>query len=178
MMTLTVLRSARRLLVTGLVAATAAVGMASATPATATATAPTTALVTTAAQAVSPSLDSGYYEKRVQYWINVRRQQHGLGTLRLATCTDNVAEHWSSYLASTNSFYHQSMSTILNKCNAYYAGETLGRGSISPKRLVYLWMHSAEHRPILLSHYPRRIGIGAYPDSYGQWVVAADFMRF
>ena len=168
-----VLRPARRVLFSALATAFAAAGVATVAPSAATATAATT----TAASAF-PALSSDTYEQRVQRWINVRRSNHGLGKLRLQSCTDRVAEHWGSYLASNDAFFHQSMGTILNKCNAYYAGETLGRGSISPKRLVYLWMHSPEHRAILLSKYPRRVGIGAYPDRYGQWVVAADFTRF
>jgi uncharacterized protein YkwD len=134
--------------------------------------------VTASSTALAPAMATSSYEKQVQYWINVRRAHHGLHKLRLASCTDAVAERWGEHLASTDTFYHQSMTTILDKCNAYYAGETLGRGAITPKRLVYLWMHSPEHRHVLLSKYPRRIGIGAYPDRFGEWVVAADFMRF
>jgi len=182
MMTLhRVLRTARRTIVSILVTGSVAVAVAGQTG-TQTATvaqAPAHATRSVAsAYAASPALDRAYYEKRVQYWINVRRHEHGLSALKLATCTDAVADKWGSYLAATDSFYHQSMGTIMNKCNAYYAGETLGRGSITPKRLIYLWMHSPEHRAVLLSHYPRRVGIGAFPNSRGEWVVAADFMKF
>jgi uncharacterized protein YkwD len=168
-----VLRRAHRTLVTALAAAVAGLALTSVslTPATAAVT-PTSAVM------VSPAIGTSSYENRVQHWINVRRSHHGLHTLRVASCTDQVAENWGRYLAVNDEFFHQSMTTILNKCNAYYAGETLGRGAISPKRLVYLWMHSPEHRQVLLSKYPRRIGIGAYPDAFGEWVVAADFMRF
>ncbi len=166
------LRSARRTLAALLVSLVAAAGMASMSSTTAT------AVTVTSSVSASPAMGTSHYEKKVQYWVNVRRAHHGLRKLRLASCTDAVAERWGSYLASTDQFFHQSMSTILNKCNAYYAGETLGRGAITPKRLVRMWMHSPEHRHILLSHYPRRIGIGAYPDRYGEWVVAADFMKF
>lgn len=165
------LRPVRRTLVGVALAAVAATGLVPV--GTTAASASTSALA-----AASPAMTTDSYEQQVQYWINVRRSQHGLGRLTLASCTDNVAENWGSYLASTGKFEHQSMTTILNRCNAYYAGETLGRGMISPKRLVYLWMHSPEHRIVLLSHNARRIGIGAYPDRLGEWVVAADFMRF
>jgi uncharacterized protein YkwD len=43
--------------------------------------------------------------------------------------------------------------------------------------MVQLWMNSDGHRHILLSRYPNRIGIGAYQDSRGDWLVAADFAR-
>ncbi len=70
------------------------------------------------------------------------------------------------------------MGSVLDKCNAQYAGETLGRGSMSPRKLVRMWMHSPGHREILLTPKARRIGIGATPDSSGGWVVAANFVRF
>ncbi|HET7387776.1 MAG TPA: CAP domain-containing protein [Nocardioidaceae bacterium] len=170
------LRPVRRALVTALVATTAVAGV-TATGSTTHDSSSGTRAVAASYVEVSPSLGTSTYERRVQHWINVRRGQHGLGKLRISHCTDRIAERWGRHLAVNDEFYHQSMSRILNRCNAYYAGETLGRGAISPKHLVYLWMHSPEHRHILLSHYPTRIGIGAYPDRFGEWVVAADFMR-
>jgi uncharacterized protein YkwD len=172
MMTLTrLLRPAHRSLFAVLLTALTATALAGPTPAA-------TAVTATASVSAYPVMSTGSYERNVQHWINVRRVNRGLHRLRIADCTDNVAERWGRYLATNDEFYHQSMSTILNRCDASYAGETLGRGAISPKRLVRMWMHSPTHRSILLSRHPRRLGIGAYPDSYGQWVVAADFMRF
>lgn len=133
--------------------------------------------VTASSVALAPAMAPDSYEKQVQYWINVRRAHHGLRHLRVASCIDRVAERWGEHLATTDTFYHQSMNAVLDTCHAHYAGETLGRGAITPKRLVYLWMHSPEHRHVLLSKYPRRIGIGAFPDRFGEWVVAADFMK-
>jgi len=126
----------------------------------------------------SPAMARSTYERRVQFWINRRRHQHGLHRLKYASCTDRVAERWGKHLALNDAFRHQSMMRILLKCDAYYAGETLGRGAITPRRLVYLWMHSPEHREVLLSSHAHRIGIGCYPDRYGRWVTAVDFMQF
>jgi uncharacterized protein YkwD len=70
------------------------------------------------------------------------------------------------------------MDALMERCDAYYAGETLARGSVGPRRVVTLWMHSPSHRAVLLNPRPRRIGVGATPDVYGRWVVAADFMHF
>jgi uncharacterized protein YkwD len=164
------LRPVRRTFVAAVLTAVAATGLVSAGTATSASA--------SAVAAASPAMTTDSYEQQVQYWINVRRTQHGLGRLTLAGCPDNVAESWGSYLAATGKFEHQSMTTVLNDCHAYYAGETLGRGAISPKRLVYLWMHSPAHRDVLLSPHARRIGIGAFPDRLGQWVVAAEFMKF
>lgn len=131
-----------------------------------------------AASSAALSMSAGTYEAKVQYWVNVKRSKHGLGKLQLQSCTDGTAERWAQHLAATDSFYHQDMGNILNTCNAYYAGETLGRGAISPHRLVYLWMHSPAHRHVLLSKYAKRIGVGSYVDSHGQWVTAANFTKF
>lgn len=173
-----VLRPARKILTTALVTVLTAAGAAAAVPSTASAApAPATfSLATT--RAASPAFSTTFYEQQVQYWVNVKRKQHHLRALTLASCTDSAAERWSAYLATNDAFYHQSMTALLNRCHAYYAGETLGRGSITPRTLVTMWMNSAPHRRVLLSSSPRRIGVGAVPNARGEWVVAANFMRF
>lgn len=135
--------------------------------------------VSSPAQAASAAMQmsADTYESRVQYHVNKKRAARGLPRLRLESCTDGTAERWASHLASTGEFYHQSMMTIINKCDAYYAGETLGRGAISPKKLVYLWMNSPAHKDVLLSRHARRIGVGSYLAN-GQWVTAANFTKF
>jgi uncharacterized protein YkwD len=139
------------------------------------------AIVTTApanADGRVTSLSSETYELKVQQRINERRAQHGLRKLSLEPCTDGTAERWAQKLAETNAFYHQSMGDIIDRCDAFYAGETLGKGAISPNRLVRLWMQSPPHRKVLLSKRAKRIGVGAYADSTGAWVTAANFTRF
>ena len=123
------------------------------------------------------SLSSRTYENRVQKWINYEREKRGLSHLRVQRCTDRSAEQWARYLASRDAFYHQSMGRLLNRCDAYYAGETLGRGSIWPRRLVTMWMNSPPHRAVLLSRYAKRVGIGAVKDGHGQWLTAANFTQ-
>jgi uncharacterized protein YkwD len=130
------------------------------------------------AQSASPALGTSDYEHRTLRQINRVRHNHHLRRLTFQSCANRVANRWSAHLASTNTFYHQSMTRLLKRCNAHYAGETLGIGSVTPRKLVSMWMHSAPHRHILLSKAPRRIGIGATPNSNGQWVTAANFFRF
>ena len=170
-----VMRPARRIAATALVTVVSAAGMSAAAPSPSTAAPSPVAM---APRAASPALSETVYERRVQDWVNVSRRQHGLRALRLAACTDAAAERWSSYLAAHNAFYHQAIGRLLERCHASYAGETLGRGTITPRRLVSMWMHSPAHRHVLLSKSPRRIGIGAVPTATGEWVVAAEFMRF
>ena len=173
-----VLRPALKILTTTLVTVVTVAGVASGPSTSTAAPAKASSVKLVAAHAVFPAYSDAYYEQGVQYWVNVQRKRHGLRPLKFASCTDAVAEHWSSVLAGTGSFYHQSMTRLLNRCNAYYAGETLGRGAITPKTLVTMWMHSAPHRHVLMSKSPTRIGIGATPNANGEWVVAANFMRF
>lgn len=140
--------------------------------------APATAAQTTTLTATTVMSAPDTYEQQVQRLVNVRRANHGLPRLRLASCADASAERWSRYLAANHAFFHQSMSELLRRCNAVYAGETLGRGTMPPRMLVQMWMQSPGHRAILLSPKSRRIGIGATPDATGKWVVAANFLRF
>lgn len=135
---------------------------------------PPPAAAATAVMRIAP--DS--YEKKVRYWVNVRRKNKGLRPVRFATCPTRTARRWSRHLASTDQFYHQPMKRVLNRCQARYAGETLALGRIRPRRTVRLWMQSPPHRKILLSRRARRIGIGAKADSHGRWVVTANFVRF
>lgn len=118
------------------------------------------------------------YERHVVAVINAVRHRHHLGALRFASCTQGVATRWSARLASTDTFAHQSMQRLLARCHARYVGETLGRGAISPGTLVSMWMASPPHHHILMSASPRRIGVGATRNARGEWVVAANFMRF
>lgn len=158
-----------KFLVSAVVTALTGTGLAMSVPAPATAV----PVQTSRPSSLAPST----YESRVQRLINVRRSNHGLRALRYQRCSDGTAERWSRHLARTDLFYHQSMTTVLNSCNARYAGETLGRGSIAPRRLVRMWMRSPGHRAVLLTTHARRIGIGAKRDGQGQWVVAANFIR-
>jgi uncharacterized protein YkwD len=166
--------SARRLFLALLTTSLVAAG--TVTTAVAPAQALQTQTLTMAATRTATSPD--VYERRVQRLVNHRRDAHGLRRLRMATCPDTVAEGWSRFLASNNEFFHQSMTDVLNQCNARYAGETLGRGSMTPRKLVRMWMESPGHRAVLLSTKSRRIGVGATPDAFGRWVVAANFVRF
>jgi uncharacterized protein YkwD len=164
----------RQRLITGLLAVLAgllALGLLSAVPATA-ATAAQTSTQTSAAAAADD------YELRLLRRMNRVRVNHGLPRVRRAACAEQVAQRWSSHLAATNLFFHQSMGDLLDKCSATYAGETLGRGTMTPRRLVRMWLDSPPHRAVLLSDKPRRIGLGTTMDNSGRWVIAANFMRF
>jgi uncharacterized protein YkwD len=174
-----VLRLVQRVLAAVAVTVVAVVGV-TAGPSTTTTASDAVASPALELSAVSarPAYSTTTYESQVKYYVNVERRKRGLPALRWASCTDAAAERWASYLASHNAFYHQSMTSLLRRCNARYAGETLAKGNITPRTLVTMWMNSPAHRHVMLSTSPRRIGIGAVPNSHGQWVVAANYMRF
>ena len=140
--------------------------------------APASAVQSQAAVVTTTAVAPDTYEKRVQRMVNRRRAQHDLRRLRVASCAKEVAQEWSTYLARNDLFVHRSMTEVLDRCDASYAGETLGRGTMSPRKLVRMWMNSPGHRAVLLSRKSRRIGVGATPDASGRWVVAANFIRF
>ncbi len=136
-----------------------------------------TARTTTAASGATSRMSADTYEQRVQYFVNRKRAAHGLRPLRFESCTDGAAERWALQLAARGTLVHQSAGDIMDTCNAYYAGETLGQGTFGPRGLVKSWMRSSLHRSVLLSKHARRIGVGTALTGSGQWVTAADFTK-
>jgi len=134
---------------------------------------PTSSTVHPSAASSSPS---DRFESRLRAVIDDRRADHGLRPLRAHRCTDRVAERWGAHLASTGAFEHQSLSPLLGRCGARWAGETLAYGRVTPRQMVRMWLRSDGHRAILLSRQATHVGIGAARDARG-WVVAADFTR-
>lgn len=157
-----------------LFASVVVLGLALATVAPPATAVQTPAAVLSDATSVAPDV----YERRVQRLVNRRRANRDVPRLRVAACPERVAQEWSTFLALNGLFEHRSMTEVLDRCDARYAGETLGRGSMSPRKLVRMWMRSPDHRAVLLSPKSRRIGVGATTDLFGRWVVAANFIRF
>ena len=182
----TVLRRMHQVLATTAVAAVSAaclvsapsVSTSAAGSAPASASSFSSADIEVAAASAYPAFSAADFEHRVLHFINVARHRHHLRLLTSASCAEHLASRWSNHLAATDSFYHQSMPRLLRVCHAHYVGETLGRGMVGPRTLVSMWLHSPPHRHILLDTRPRHVGIGATPDGAGDWVVAADLLRF
>lgn len=116
------------------------------------------------------------YEQRIALQINEVRQAHDKARLRHGRCIDRVAERWVQAIATAGTLVHQEMTYIVDRCNAVYAGEILGKGSITPKRMTRLWMQSDKHRSVILNSQSRRIGVGAIRKE-GNWWVVVDFLR-
>jgi uncharacterized protein YkwD len=129
------------------------------------------------AQAYTPSpATRAAYQARVIQQINVIRLRSGRHSVTPSYCPTWFAAHWAWHLASTWTFYHQSMYPILGVCRANVAAENLARGNVSADAIVAAWMASPGHRANILDGRLNRIGVAAYY-TRGQWVVAADFTR-
>ena len=129
------------------------------------------------AEAYTPSAAvKAAYQARVIQLVNAQRAKYHRGGLTSTFCPRWYATRWSYHLATTGRFYHQSMYPILRTCRARVAAENLGRGNVSPERMVAAWMASPGHRANILDGRLTRIGVAAYYVR-GQWTIATDFTR-
>ena len=115
------------------------------------------------------------YESKILYWTNVQRRSHGVRPLRAAACADRFAESWGRHLARTSSFYHQGLTPILRTCRQRAAGENIGRGNVSARTMVAMWMRSPGHRANLLDGTYTRLGVGAAYSGSGRLYTVQDF---
>ena len=138
---------------------------------------PAVVMAAPSAQAYAPSATTrASYDARVIQQINLIRVRAGRSSLRYTYCPAWFASHWAYHLASTWSFYHQSMYPILRVCGATVAAENLARGNVGASAIVAAWMASPGHRANILDGRLNRVGVHAVYAG-GQWVVAADFTR-
>ena len=138
---------------------------------------PAVVLAAPSAEAYTPSAAvKAAYQTRVIQLVNAQRAMYHRGGLLPTYCPGWYATHWSYYLATSGQFYHQSMYPILRTCRATVAAENLGRGNVSPERMVAAWMASPGHRANILDGRLTRIGVAAYFVN-GQWTIATDFTR-
>ena len=126
--------------------------------------------------------------------INRRRAHHGMRRLHGSVSLATAAQEHSDAMASMNFFSHDGDDgTPVSRAQAagYTAGasnwglgENLEWGSgkaASPRSIVNGWMHSAEHRTVMLSRRFRQVGIGVTqgspmsPDVQNAAMFTADF---
>ena len=123
------------------------------------------------------TLDIDLYETRVLRLVNQRRAAHGRTPVRrINGCVDRLSESWAGHLAATGDFLHRDQMTVLNRCHMHWAGEALARGTaMLPTGAVTAWMHSPEHRAVLLKRRANRAGLGVRLDSQGRIVLVLNF---
>ena len=106
--------------------------------------------------------------------INAERRAHGLAELRVDPRLSLAARRHSLDMVRRRYFAHVEPSGIdpagrvrrtgyLSGAGRWLVGETLAWGwgaGASPDRIVQAWMHSPEHRRVLLRPRYRELGVG------------------
>jgi uncharacterized protein YkwD len=116
------------------------------------------------------------YEASILYWTNVQRKKHGVRPLTAGACVERYAESWARHLGSRNVYRHQRLGPIMRNCHKNRAAENIGRGRVSAKRMVSMWMHSSGHRKNLLNPRYRHLGIGSVYAGGGTLYTVQDFV--
>ena len=127
--------------------------------------------------ALDPLLHLTEFENRVVFRINQHRRAAGLAPVRwFGSCIDGYAERWAGHLAATGAFQHRDQTKILNGCDLTWVGETLVRGTaITPGDVVNAWLHSPEHRAVIMKPRANRAGVGVRLDGQGRIVGVLNF---
>ncbi len=128
-------------------------------------------------QANGTKLQRRVYEDRLHTWANRVRHAHGVRVIAVRPCHEGYAERWTGYLARNNEFFHQDLGRYMDQCKLTKAGEILALGSVTPYRMIQMWMGSPEHRRILLDSSFGLSGIAARRDANGNWIGCIDFGR-
>ena len=102
------------------------------------------------------------YENRVVVLINKHRKDAHLKPVRYFDgCIDGFSERWARHLAETGDFVHRNQRKILRRCHLTWVGEALARGTLmTPAATVKAWMHSPEHRAVIMKGRANRAGVG------------------
>ena len=117
--------------------------------------------------------------RAVACMVNQRREMHGLSHVRRRIKLRRPARGHTGYMVRHNCYSHQCSGELdligrirrhgyFDGASRYGCGETIDtarRHRASPMNIVRAWMHSSEHRSILLSRGYLHIGIGVAWDS-------------
>lgn len=117
------------------------------------------------------------YANRVMAKVNRARAKRDLPKVKLfQSCLDRKANRWAVHLASIDRLVHRDQQKVLKDCHLQWAGECLVSGTgLLPAKAVRLWMHSKEHRPILLKKRADRAGVGVAITLTGKVFVVLNF---
>lgn len=121
--------------------------------------------------------------------INRERAKYGLGALR-ANANLAVAARGHASDMAINDFLSHSGSDGRNVADRVaatgyvyaYVSEALAAGPRTAGQAVYMWLHSAAHRDLLLAPEPREVGLAMalapYASTYGTYWAAVFGRRF
>ncbi len=112
--------------------------------------------------------------KAVVCQINKMRRNHGLARVRAKSALRKAGKRHSKYMQRHGCFAHQCPgekdlvgrihATSYLPCNcSWRVGETLAwgeKGQGTPRKIVKAWMHSPDHRHVLLDSQLKNVGVG------------------
>jgi hypothetical protein len=126
---------------------------------------------------VDPLLHPGEYANRVMVKINKIRANRGLAKVKVYQgCLDHKSNTWAAHLSVIDELVHRNQPRILKDCNLHWTGECLVSGTaLRPGAAVTAWMHSAEHRPILMKKRANLGGMGVAITPVGKVFVVLNF---
>ncbi|MCU1674356.1 MAG: hypothetical protein JWN77_2469 [Frankiales bacterium] len=141
---------------------------------------PAAPVVTVVAPAPAPQVTvvnaASTFANRIAVLVNVERTAAGLAPLKVSTCAAGYAGTWSTHMAGTADFSHQSLSPIMSGCGARGAGENIAYGATSPEQFMTMWMNSAGHKANILRSSFTHVGVGVARTSSGTWYATQDFL--
>ena len=126
---------------------------------------------------LDPLTHPNEYANRVMVKINQIRAKKGKPKVKLyQSCLDHKSNKWAAHLADIDSLVHRNQRKILKDCNLHWTGECLVSGTaLMPGAAVKAWMHSAEHRPILMKNRANLGGMGVAITPLGKIFVVLNF---
>jgi hypothetical protein len=126
------------------------------------------------APAHASSWTSASYASRLVQLVNQARQQHGLGSMSVASGTSQVAASWTAHLDAAQSLSHNP--DLRHQLEAHGSadwtsyGENVGQGPAGdPDALFKAYMNSPEHRANILNTAYRFTGVAVVLDGDTAW---------
>jgi uncharacterized protein YkwD len=115
-------------------------------------------------------------EAAILHAMNSLRAQHHLPRLYSSSALERAADSHSAHMLRSHTLSHGAFAQRLRHyTHSRAVGETLAWMSrCNAHQVVSMWLHSAEHRRIMLSGAYRRVGVGSRGTS-GSCMVTADF---
>lgn len=138
--------------------------------------APATRTGATASAASAAVVERRAYAAEVLRLLNAERRRVGLRPLVYDGCAATFANRQNAVIAGRARLSHQDLRPVLRHCRARGAGENVAYGSVTPGRIMQMWMASRGHRANILRASYTHVAISAVKDSRGRWYATQVFL--
>ena len=91
---------------------------------------------------------------------NIVRRDHNIEFFDIDLELQREAENHAKWMAQNESLVHSPIR---------YGAENIGRGNVSPKKMVNIWMNSSGHRRNILDKRYTKIGAAVYKSKSGRY---------